>query len=211
MKIALIILSIVFGLLILLCILPLTVDLSFCDGLVLKIRYSGITVFDNAKRVKYKKKEKTKKKSVPKTDETTPKKENFFKKTYRQKGLLGTVMYFSSILNMLLKKMCWVVRRFKFRKFKLDISVATNDAADTAIQYGKICGAVYPVISFFESNTDFKAREININADFDKTKSEFKTSVSVTTRIFFWLVAAICVLFEFLKLQRKESEKYERK
>lgn len=211
MKITLIVLSIVLGLLILLCFLPLTVDLAFCDELILKIRYSGITLFDSEKKVKPKKVKKKKRGFKSKTGDGAPKKENFFKKTYRQKGLLGTVRYFSEILILLFKKLWWVVKHFKFRKFKLDLSVATNDAADTAIQYGKICGAVYPVISFLETNVDFKAKVINVSADFDKTKPEFKISTSVTTRIFFWLVAAVGVFFEFIKLQRKESEKYERK
>ena len=112
---------------------------------------------------------------------------------------------------LLLKKLWWVVKKFKFRRFYLNLSVATNDAASTAINYGKICSAVYPIISFLETNADFKAKEINISADFDKSDSEFKISTSVTTRLFFWLVAAISALFEFLKIQRKESEKYERK
>ena len=125
--------------------------------------------------------------------------------------MLGTVRYFSEILILLLKKLWWVVKHFKFRKFRLNLNVATHDAANTAINYGKICSAVYPVISFLETNADFKAKEVNIKADFDKSDSRFQISTSVTTRVFFWLVAAIASLFEFLKLQRKEREKYERK
>lgn len=211
MKITLIILGAIISLLVLLCFLPLTVNLAFCDELILKIKYSGITVFDSEKRVNLKKGKKRKKQVEQKAEDTAPKKENFFKKTYKQKGLLGTVSYFSEILTLLLKKLWWVIKHFKFRKFRLNLSVATSDAADTAINYGKICSTVYPVISFLETNADFKAKEININADFDKTDSEFQIWASVTTRVFFWLVAAIAVLFEFLKLQRKEREKYERK
>ena len=63
----------------------------------------------------------------------------------------------------------------------------------------------------YYTEDEIKAKEINISADFDKSDSEFKISTSVTTRLFFWLVAAISALFGFLKIQRKESEKYERK
>lgn len=206
-----IILCVIICLLLLLLFLPLTVDINYDNEFVLKIKYSGITFFDSEKRVKLKKSKKRKNKPQEKAEDNAPKKENFFKKNYKQKGLLGTIQYFSQIFVLLFKKLWWVIKRFKFRKFKFNLSVATGDAANTAINYGKICSALYPAISFLETNADFKSKQININADFDKTESEFQISAWVTTRLFFWLVAALAFLFGFLKLQRKESEKYERK
>ena len=55
-----------------------------------------------------------------------------------------------------------------------------------------------------------ESKEINISTDFDKTNAELKVQVSVTTRILFWIIAAISALLGFLKLQSKEREKYER-
>lgn len=211
MKIALVVLGAIIALLLVLLFLPLSIDLTFAKELRFKIKYFGIIIFDSEKNVKLKKAKRAKSGVEEKSEGKKSKKENFLKKTYKQKGLLGTITYFSKILMLLLKKLWWVVKKFKFRRFYLNLSVATNDAASTAINYGKICSAVYPIISFLETNADFKAKEINISADFDKSDSEFKISTSVTTRLFFWLVAAISALFEFLKIQRKESEKYERK
>ena len=211
MKIALIVLGAIIAILLVLLFLPLSIDLTFAKELRFKIKYFGIIIFDSENNVKLKKAKRAKSGVEEKSEGKKSKKENFLKKTYTQKGLLGTITYFSKILMLLLKKLWWVVKKFKFRRFYLNLSVATNDAASTAINYGKICSAVYPIISFLETNADFKAKEINISADFDKSDSEFKISTSVTTRLFFWLVAAISALFEFLKIQRKESEKYERK
>ena len=211
MKIALIVLGAIIALLLVLLFLPLSIDLTFAKELRFKIKYFGIIIFDSENNVKPKKAKRAKSGVEEKSEGKKSKKENFLKKTYTQKGLLGTITYFSKILMLLLKKLWWVVKKFKFRRFYLNLSVATNDAASTAINYGKICSAVYPIISFLETNADFKAKEINLSADFDKSGSEFKISTSVTTRLFFWLVAAISALFEFLKIQRKESEKYERK
>lgn len=207
MKTVLIVLGIIVGLLLLLLFLPLTVDLNFKNELRLKIKYSGITFFDSEKRVKLKKAKKNKRNSHEKSDDAKPQKENFLKKIYKQKGLLGTIRYFCKIFKLLFKKICRIVKHLKFRKFHFDLTVAASDAATTAINYGKICGAVYPIISFFETNADFKSKNVNVKADFDKTDSELQMSVSVTTRAFYWLVAAIAILSEFLKLQRKESEK----
>lgn len=207
--IALIILGAVVGILLILMFLPLTVDLSYEDKFVLKIRYAGITLFDNNRTELDKKSDK---KQVEKPKGSTPqKKDNFFVKTYKQKGLLGTVSYFSDILVIVLKKLWWIVKRFKFRKFKLDLTVATADAADTAIQYGKVCAAIYPVISLLQTITDFKLQQINIGTDFDKTKWEFNGAILVKTPLVYWIVAVISVLIQILKLQREESEKNERK
>lgn len=210
MKIVLIILGIIICVFLLLIFLPLTVDLSYDENFILKIKFSGITFFDNEKRVNIKSKRKSKKKSKEKAEGSSDPKENFLKKTYKQKGLLGSISYFSEIFVLAFKRLWWVIKHFKFRKFRLNLTIATSDAANTAINYGKICGAVYPAIAFLESNANFKSKEINISTDFDKTNAELKVQVSVTTRILFWIIAAISALLGFLKLQSKEREKYER-
>ena len=209
--IILIILGIIVLLLLLLLLLPLTIDLAFDNNFMLKVKYSGITVYDNTKKRKPKvAKKHNEKAALKKSDGSNKKKDNFIMSTYKQKGLLGAIKYFCGILQIVLKKLWWIVKRLKFRKFKLDLKVATPDAAQTAIHYGKICAAVYPVLSLLQTNADFKPSEINVSADFENQKSEFAVAINVTTRLFFCLVAVFSALIQFLKLQRKEREKYER-
>lgn len=93
----------------------------------------------------------------------------------------------------------------------LDLTVATDDAANTAIQYGSVCAVLYPVLSLLQSTVDLKSKEVNINADFEKSKWEFKTSILVKAQLIYWIIAAIGTLKQYYKLQRKEREKYERK
>ena len=50
--IILIILGIIVLLLLLLLLLPLTIDLAFDNNFMLKVKYSGITVYDNTKKRK---------------------------------------------------------------------------------------------------------------------------------------------------------------
>lgn len=210
--IALIIIGVIIFLLVLILCLPASVDLAYDDEFVLKVKYSGITLFDNSKKPKEKKAKKVNKKS-PNQQNNKPKKkkDNFIIATYKQKGLLDTISYFSNILVLIFKKLWWLVKRLKFRRFKIDLTVATNDAANTAIQYGKTCAAVYPVLACLQANSDFKSKEVNINADFDKKQSEFKASILITTRLFYLIVVVISALLQFYKLQNKESEKHERK
>ncbi len=199
--IALIVLVAIICFLILLCFLPLSINLVYEHKLMFKIKYAGITLLNSEKERKTTGNGNNKKESSP-----PQQKENFIKKTYKQKGLLGTVQYFSNILKIVLKKFWWLAKRFKFRQFKFDLTVATDDAANTAIQYGEVCAAIYPIFSIIQSAVDIKPKSVNINADFDKTNWEFKTCILVKAQLLYWLIAAIGALAQYLKLQRKECE-----
>ncbi len=208
--IALIIIGAIILLLAILLFLPVKIDLAYDKHFVLKIKYSGITVFNNQKKPKQKKtRKKPAKQTAEKKNKATKKKDNFIVSTYKQKGLLGTIDYFSKILALVFKKLWWLVKRFKFRKFKLNLTVATNDAANTAIKYGKVCAACYPTLSLLQTFADFKAKEINISADFDKKESDFKISFIVSTRLVCLITVTISAIAQYLKLQRKESENNE--
>lgn len=204
--IALVIIGIIIFLVALLLILPLTVDLRYDNDFALKIKYVGITIFNNGKKAKPKKVKKSKKNAKP-----SKKKDNFIVSTYKQKGLMGTVSYFSEILKLILKKSLWLLKRLKFRKFNVDLTVASGDAATTAINYGRVCAATYPVLALLEANANFNSKSVNINANFDKTKWEFNASIIIKAKLVFWIAAVGMAISEYFKLQRKESEKYERK
>lgn len=205
--IALIIVGIIIFILILLLILPLTVDLICDDNFVLRIKYSGIKVFDNQKQPKQKKVKKSKKNN----NKSNKKKDNFIVSTYKQKGFSGTISYFSDILKLVFKKTWWLLKRVKFRRFNLDVIIGSADAAATAINYGRVCAATYPVLALLETNADFKAKSVNISADFDKNQSEFRASILIRAKLIVWIVCIGMAISEYFKLQRKESEKYERK
>lgn len=200
-------------LLLIILLLPVTADLSYKGELSYRFKYAGITLFDSEKMVdikNVKRKKKNKKQDKEKSSEEQDKpKENFFKKIYNQKGFFGTVRYCANLLGIILKKLLWVVKHFKFRRFNLDVTLASEDAANTALEYGGVCCAVYPVLSLLESTADFKMKQVNISADFDKTEPEFQISLSVTTRLIYWLIAAISAIIEYFKLQRKERENNE--
>ena len=109
--------------------------------------------------------------------------------------------------------MRWIIRFVKIRKFVFDLSIASDNAADTAIEYGEVCCVIYPIISFIQTNTNFKFKtdNINISPDFDSTDSKLKASVLVKAKLIICLIAIAGLLWDYTKKQRKESEKNERK
>ena len=208
--IALIVVAAIIVLVFLLLFLPLTMDLVYDGDLFIKLKYLGITVFDDQKsEEKERKKAKKQKKKTGKS--TSTKDENFLLKTYKQKGLFGTISYCCGILKIVIQNIPNIAKRFKFRKLKFDLTVATDDAADTAIRYGEYCAVLYPTISLLQSVVDLKPSQINICADFDKTETEFKGSVLAKASVIYWIIIVYSMLKEIENLKYKESEENERK
>lgn len=65
-----------------------------------------------------------------------------------------------------------------FKKIRIydvfaEIVVGGDDAAKTALSYGVHCAAVNGFIAFLKNNVSFKAKKIDIKADFDLEKTDY--------------------------------------
>ena len=87
--------------------------------------------------------------------------------------------------------------KIKFRKFKLDLIIVGEDAAMTAIEYGAVCGIVYPVLSFIDQNLNIKLKQINVEAGFKHKESVFSTSFDVKANALLLLIIAFKALKEY--------------
>ncbi len=205
--IALVIVLFVLALILLVLLAPFTAEIIYDDEFAFKFKCFMIKIYDSKSSKKVKKANETSKKE----DQNTTKDDGFLKTTYKQKGFTGTVVYLSEIVKLVLLKIKWLLPHIKFHKCVLNLTVATSNAAETAINYGRVCSAVYPVFAFIQSNTKLKTKQFNISADFDKTKPDFNASIQLKARGLWLVIAALSIFGQFLKLQRKEREKYERK
>lgn len=197
----------------LLLFLPISVFLSVKDDFKVIVKFSGIKVFDSSKPKK-EKKEKTKPQDTENETQKEQKKENKLVNTFKNKkeesGIVGAVRYFGEIAKIILGKLVWFLKKLKFDHIRLNLSVSSEDAADTAIMYGTICTALYPILSLITSNASVKYKEINISADFNKTAIILDLSFCVKLRLIYALVALIKGYFEYRKFI-KEEDKNERK
>ncbi|MBQ9355373.1 MAG: DUF2953 domain-containing protein [Clostridia bacterium] len=197
----------------LLLFLPISVFLSVKDDFKVIVRFSGIKVFDSSKPKK-EKKEKTKPQDTENETQKEQKKENKLVNTFKNKkeesGIVGAVRYFGEIVKIILGKLVWFLKKLKFDHIRLNLSVSSEDAADTAIMYGTVCTALYPILSLITSNASVKYKEINISADFNKTAIILDLSFCVKLRLIYALVALIKGYFEYRKFI-KEEDKNERK
>lgn len=176
--------------------LPVTVFFSYNKKVAVRVYYCGIPAFSTERSSKKKPREEQKEEDKEKKDNDKP---NFFKEVYEKLGFNGTVRYFTGLLKILLEKLGWVFKRLKIRKLRMALSVAGSDAAQTAIQYGQICSAVYPVLSLLFSVTDCKAKRVDVSADFNHTSSDFSISFVVRALPIHFAVAALTGLWEYKK------------
>lgn len=197
----LIIIAVIILLIAVLLLLPASVSFRFNGQAEYKLKYSGITVFDSNRVYKVK----SKKKHTDgdrKKEEKKPEEKNAFQKLKEQKGLNGAIKYLCELLQIIIKKTVWLLKKIKFTKLCLDIIVATDNAAKTGIEYGVICTAVYPLLSFLSSAANIKYKKVNINADFDKTSTEIDFSFCASSSLLIIALAVIYAFKEYKNIQR---------
>ena len=179
-----------------------SVSLKICidDDIQLVLRYLFIR-----KKMPYKpEKIKTAEEKAEEESEREAKKaEPYIKKSIKEKGIAATVSELSDVLRTVIGKLGKLAGHIRVRIFKLDITAATDDPAVTAIEYGGICAAVFPVISMLRNLLKFNDRgtEISIKSDFCGGKPDFRLDAKIKLRLWFILTAAVSILIKLVKIK----------
>lgn len=190
--------------LLLLAFLPITLSLRLDGGFKYNLRLFGICVYNSERPHKIRKR-----KSKPETAQATPpveKKEDFFTRLKKEKGFASAVQYLCGIAKIFLQKFLWLLKRMHFKLFKLDITVASDNAAKTAVEYGAVCAAVYPVLALADSTLSLNLKGVNVSSDFNSTTPDLKLRLSLTAHLITLTAAALACYNEYRKFV-KESEK----
>lgn len=152
---------------------------------------------EEKRRIRYKKKHP----AAAEAAETQPaKKENFFSKRFKEDGLsgvIGLIKELAEIVGGLLKR---ITDHLIISRLDLDIAVAAEDAAKTAMTYSHICTAVYPSVRFISDHVRKCRHRIRIAPVFIREKTEFRFVLKARISIFFILSAALSALIKGLKV-----------
>lgn len=197
----------IIGFIILVLSIRITINGEFFDEFKLNVKwlFLKIDIFPAKKKDKPKKekapKEKKEKPADEKVTEETPteKKENIFVKFYNNQGFDGVIQLINNVGKALGKLMHSFKKHIVLRELYLWMTVTGGcDAAETALEYGRICQKVFPAMSFICTNLTVKKYDVEIEPDFlgSKNKAEFAFSVSV--RPIFILNAIIVLVFRLL-------------
>ncbi len=196
-----IILYILLGIIVLVGILLLcniTVCLSYSDEFLLKVKFLNFTLFSSDKP---KVKEKNKNEKKPTTQ--TKAKKSLFKKLKEKYGFSGAVREIFSLLNDSFVHIKKFLRHIFIKKVNLNINVVGQDAAQTAIEYGAVCSAVYPVLSFVQGLGNVGYEKIDVKADFEGKESFITFSAKIKAKIIFILIVAFGIFSEYKKFNAR--------
>ena len=165
-----------------------------------------------AEKEQKKKNSKKEKHKKEKTEESASPKSNIFKDFYNNQGFAATVNLIRTAAAQLGGFLKGVYRAFVIENLTVLLKVsAGDDAAQTAVKYGKVCSAVYPAMGFICSNMKVKQYDVNVVPDFISAENTatFKLSLSVrpiklTNAV---IVLAFRLIFKVLLKLLKGSKK----
>ncbi len=145
-------------------------------------------VFTVSPENKKKKKKKAKKKEKEKKERPAKKeKDNFFRSHTSDFGVFDYI----ELIGIVLEKF---VAKIYFDKLEAEIRVAGDDAAQTALNFGRLNAAIYPIAGLINGHKRIKNLHIGITPDFTTTKSVYNAEAIAYIRIFDVLAAVIAII-----------------
>lgn len=158
---------------------------------------------DKPKKEKVKKEKKPKEdntKTVPESDETpAEKKENIFVTFYNNQGFDGVVQLINNATYSLGKMFSSFKKHIVIRELYLFMTITGGcDAAETALEYGRMCQKIFPAMSFICTQLPVKKYDVEIEPDFIGIKNSAEFALSVHIRPIFFINAVIVLVFRLL-------------
>ena len=116
-------------------------------------------------------------------------------KNIEDSGLSTTVSETCRILADLLKEIAKLLKYCTAKEYKLKIICSSDDAAETAVSYGKCCAAAFPLLGLFGSLMKIKkkGRNIDIRCDFTGKKELFRYKFVISVKLCHVLAAFLRV------------------
>ncbi len=176
-------------------LLPVSAALSYDRSFKYKLKIAFVTLDFNKKE----KPKKQKKSDKPQKKTDVKQEKSFFEKLVDKKGFVGAVKEIFAFVKDCTIPLKRFLRFVKFRDIRLFIAVVGADAAGTAVDYGVVCSAVYPTLSFIENIASLQYKSVDVKADFENKKSNFTFSLKIKTNIIFILILAVRIFKEYKK------------
>ena len=126
------------------------------------------------------------------------KKKKSVKQLLKGRSLSRLLNFAFDVLKQIVKKAKFIIKHSKVERFDLDITVASDDAASTAIEYGAVCAVVYPLISLLLNYNNALKENINIVCDYNSDKPQLEFYGVVSVRLIY-LLAVLSILPHIIK------------
>jgi hypothetical protein len=164
------------------------------ESFFLRVRYSAVSIdiFPLKKSSQKKKEDKKPKKEKEKQPENE-KKENFFSKKIKAMVLDDYLTLLGHVGDFL--------SRFRFGDINANVMVASDDAATTAKNYGRLTAVVFPILGKIHNEKLAKDIDVHINADFTAEKTYADIYIEIYVRTVHAVALALKALIHILKIK----------
>lgn len=183
----------------LLSLCPITVNAGFDKEFSAEVRYLFFHYTITPRPAK------KKKKGEAKTEQPAKQKVPKLKILYEKRGLSGFIDFISGLAHIAAGTAKKVFQHLTLSVFSINIAVSSGDAAQTAINYGYVCSAVYPAVSVLLSNTNYKDYTVNVQPDFNSKESSVTFRCKAKIKVIFLFSALIYAFKDFIKLQKSQN------
>lgn len=112
----------------------------------------------------------------------------------KEDGVGGTLRFFGELAKLLWRAARRVLRAVTVRKLWLRMRIGGEDAADTALQYGRACAALFPGIEMIGTLVRVRRRDVKVTPLFPEGESsaQFEIRLWVTPLKVLW--AGLCLV-----------------
>lgn len=185
---------------------PVTVTAFFEQELALKLRYLFLrfSVLPVRNKPKKEKEKPDKKKKTPQS--SSQEKKINWRDILRRRGVDGLL----AILQESAALAGSVLRNFfshiKVMQFDLCLRISSEDAAETALWYGRTCAAVYPAVGELMQACGCRHFGVSVVPDFDSSEPKVHFLFRAKISLFFLLKESLAALFRAAKLWAKFRE-----
>lgn len=151
------------------------------------------------KKEKKKKKQPEKKKEEPKEKKEKPKKQNLLQKLKEKKGVTGLISLFTSLAKIAGTTMKKLFSHIVIHRLDVGLAIKGEDAAATALTYGRLCSVIYPSVNIITAATKTKDYHVTVEPVFDDSReTEVYASVHAHLRVIWALLEVLKAAFKVL-------------
>lgn len=210
--IALYIIGAIILLIVLLLFAPITFKLEYDEEFNAKLRYLFISYKipneekeektkkkkKRDKKKKVKKKEKEKKEGAEKKQSFTQRNISIIKKSFKFKGFEGAKKILSLAAYLVTRASRLIKRHLIIKELHVVMAVGADDAAETAVNYGKTCAYIFPSLGLICNTMKVRKYYADIYPDFIRPKSRAYIYANIKIRPIFVIGTGISALFHII-------------
>lgn len=175
----------------------LVFTLDYGDDFCLYMRF----LFIKIRLIPQNKKEKKKKdkKSGGKTETKDVKKK--VDKSLNIKGFADTFSEFKSAIRPIIDALGTFLKHIRIKPLKIHAVLAGKDAAELALDYGKLCAVFYPTLAELCEQMKIEHKNIYIGVDYVKPNFELEVFLKLRIRLCYVIALLLKALWQLVKVK----------